>query len=211
MRRRQLGLYASGLSLVLLVTAIQAALITVPYTISNPRIPVAEHPLYKGSTIVQQMSLVSLGMLTFLMVGLFGATHRSGDLRHILLILALVSGVICFRDFVRRISYAELQFGFALLTDCVLAVIQLTAVGALAWGHHLSAGRALLAMGFASSCGGAMWLVVNWKSISFSVIHAISGFRVNWSLGRWLFREQRPLVVLGGSVSVGDHGAQRTE
>ena len=184
--KEQLGLYASGLSLVLLLTAIQAALITVPYTISNPRIPKDEHPLYKGSTILQQVTLVSLGMLCFLLFGVFGSGHRSG-LKTILLTLAMVSGVICFRDFVRRISYAELRFKFALLTDCVLAVLQLSAIGLLAWSHHLSARRALLAMGFASSFGGAMWLVYSWKTISFSLSHAVSGFRMNWSLGRWLF------------------------
>jgi O-antigen/teichoic acid export membrane protein len=32
-----------------------------------------------------------------------------------------------------------------------------------------------------------MWLVVNWKTISFSITHSIAGFRVNWALGRWLF------------------------
>ena len=185
--KEQLGLYASGMSLVLLLTAIQAALITVPYTISNPRIPRAEHPLYKGSTILQQISLVSVGMLAFLLFGVFGSSHQRSGLNAILLTLAMVSGVICFRDFVRRISYAELRFKFALLTDCVLAVVQLTSVGLLAWTHHLSARRALLAMGVASSCGGAMWLVYSWKTISFSLGHAISGFRVNWSLGRWLF------------------------
>ena len=47
--KEQLGLYASGLSLILLLIAIQAALITVPYTISNPRIPKLEHPLYKAA------------------------------------------------------------------------------------------------------------------------------------------------------------------
>ncbi len=185
--KEQLGLYASGMSLVLLLTAIQAALITVPYTISNPHIPRTEHPLYKGSTILQQMTLVCCGMFCFLLFGVFGSAHRSSGLKTVLLTLAVVSGVICFRDFVRRISYAELQFGFALLTDCVLAVLQLTAIGLLAWTHHLSATRALLAMGLASTCGGAMWLVHSWNSISFSLAHALSGFRVNWSLGRWLF------------------------
>ena len=209
--KEQLGLYASGLSLVLLLTAIQAALITVPYTISNPRIPKDEHPLYKGSTILQQVCLVSLGMLTFLLFGLFGSKHRSGDLKSILLTLAVVSGVICFRDFVRRISYAELHFTFALVTDCVLAVIQLTAVGLLAWTHHLSARRALFAMGFASSCGGIMWLVFSWNSICFSLGHAVKGFRVNWSLGRWLFSssvlwslsvDQYPWVITALSAPV---------
>jgi O-antigen/teichoic acid export membrane protein len=185
--KEQLGLYASGLSLILLVTAIQAALITVPYTISNPRIPKAEHPLYKGSTILQQICLVSVGTLIFLLLSVFGSFHQSSDLRPIFLTLAIVSGVVCFRDFVRRISYAELKFGFALLTDCVLAVLQLAVVSLLAWGHRLSGRRALLAMGFASSFGGAMWLVVNWKTITFSLSHAVRGFKVNWSLGRWLF------------------------
>ena len=52
--KAELGLYASGLSLILLVTAVQSALIAVPYTISSPRIADEEHAIYKGSTLLQQ-------------------------------------------------------------------------------------------------------------------------------------------------------------
>lgn len=185
--KAQLGLYASGVSLVLLVTAIQGALIAVPYTISSPQIAKEEHALYKGSTILQQLSLVTLSMLVFLGVSIFGFGHRSSDLRTILLTLSVVSGMICFRDFARRISYAELHFGFALCIDGALALVQLIGIGLLAWKHQLTAGRALFAVGFASACASAMWIAVNRKSVSFSVTHAVAGFRVNWALGRWLF------------------------
>jgi O-antigen/teichoic acid export membrane protein len=185
--KAQLGLYASGLSLILLVTAIQSALVTVPYTISSPQIPSGEHALYKGSTILQQMILVSLGMLVFLCISLFGSARSNGDLRTILLTLALVSGIICFRDFARRVSYAELHFGFALVLDGILSLVQLLSIGLLAWRHQLTAGRALLAVGLASLSASLMWLIVNWQTISFSITHAMVGFRVNWALGRWLF------------------------
>jgi O-antigen/teichoic acid export membrane protein len=185
--KAQLGFYASGLSLILLVTAIQSALVTVPYTISSPQIPAGEHALYKGSTILQQMTLVAIGMLVFLAVGMFGSGRSNGDLRNILLTLALVSGIICFRDFARRISYAELHFGFALVLDGILSLVQLLTIGMLAWRHQLSGGRALLAVGIASLTASLMWLLVNWKTISLSIAHAAAGFRVNWALGRWLF------------------------
>jgi len=184
--KAQLGLYASGLSLILLVTAIQSALVTVPYTISSPQIPAGQHALYKGSTILQQMSLVSLAMLFFLCVGVFGSGRSNGDLRVVLLTLALVSGMICFRDFARRVSYAELHFGFALVLDGVLSIVQLLSIGFLAWRHQLTGPRALVAVGLASLSASLMWLMVNRKTISFSIMHALDGFRVNWALGRWL-------------------------
>lgn len=185
--KTQLGLYASGLSLVLLVTAIQSALVTIPYTITSPQIPKAEHARYKGSTIIQQMTLVSFGMVVFLCIGLFGSARANGDLRAVLLTLSLVSGIICFRDFARRISYAELHFGLALVLDCMLSLVQLVSIGTLAWRHELTAGRALLAVGLASLTASLMWLLINWKTIYFSIAHAVAGFRVNWALGRWLF------------------------
>jgi O-antigen/teichoic acid export membrane protein len=185
--KAQLGLYASGVSLVLFVTAIQSALIAVPYTISSPQISNEKHALYKGSTILQQISLVSMGMLIFLGVSIFGFGHHSSGLRTVLFALSVVSGTICFRDFARRVSYAELHFGFALCIDGALALVQLTGIGLLAWKHQLTAGRALFAVGFASACASVMWVAVNRRSISFSVAHAFSAFRVNWALGRWLF------------------------
>jgi O-antigen/teichoic acid export membrane protein len=185
--KAQLGLYASGVSLVLLVTAIQSALIAVPYTISSPQTSGKEHALYKGSTILQQISLVGLGMLVFLLVSIFGFAHGNRGLQGIVFTLSAVSGLICFRDFARRISYAELHFGFALCIDGTLALLQLLAIGLLAWKHQLTASTALLAVGFASASASGMWVVVNWRTVSFSIVHAVTGFRINWALGRWLF------------------------
>jgi O-antigen/teichoic acid export membrane protein len=184
--KAQLGLYASGLSLILLVTAIQTALVTVPYTISTTQIPKKEHSLYKGSTIMQQMTLVSLSMVVFCCIGLFGSGRAKGDLHNILLTTSLVSGIICFRDFARRVSYAELHFSFALVLDGMLSLMQLILIGVLTWKHELTAGRALLAVGLASLSASLMWLMVNWKTISFSFNHAVRSLHVNWVLGRWL-------------------------
>ncbi len=184
--KAELGLYASGLSLILLVTAIQSALIAVPYTISSPQIAAGEHAVYKGSTLLQQGTLALGSMAVFAGVGMFALSGRA-DLRPILLTLAAVAGLICFRDFARRVSYAELHFGFALVIDGMLALAQLTAVGLLAWRHQLSASRALFSVGLASALASVLWLAVNWTTIRFSVAHAAAGFRVNWRLGRWLF------------------------
>jgi O-antigen/teichoic acid export membrane protein len=184
--KAQLGLYASGLSLVLLLTAIQSAMIAVPYTISRPQMRKEERAEYKGSSILHQMLLVSLGSAGFLYISLRGSGRSSGDLRALLLTLSLVGGIICFRDFARRISYAELHFGFALVLDGILSLLQLLSIGMLAWQHWLTASRALLAVGLASASASAMWLIVNWKTISFSFLHAMVSFRINWALGRWL-------------------------
>jgi len=184
--KAQFGLYASGLSLVLLLTAIQSAIIAVPYTISRPQMRKEERAKYKGSSILHEMLLVSLGSVVLLYIGLCGSGRSGGDLRAILLTLSLVSGVICFRDFARRISYAELHFGFALVLDGILSLLQFLSIGILAWQHWLTASRALLAVGLASTCASAMWVIVNWKTLSFSVSHAIASFRITWGLGRWL-------------------------
>ncbi len=182
--KAELGLYASGLSLILLLTAVQSALLSVPYTISSPGFGGEGKAVYKGSTVLQQWGLVMVGMGVFAGVGWW---RGGGELGRVLGTLAVVSGVICFRDFARRVSYAELRFGFALVIDGLLAVAQIAVVGVLAWRHELSATRALLAVGVASTLAGGMWLGVNWKSMRFSLREVAAGARVNWGLGRWLF------------------------
>src|ERR1035441_2664694 len=67
--KQQLGLYASGLSLVLFMTAVQSALISLPYTIFSPHIKGEEHRTFKGSAFLQQSTLAAVGMLTFLFLG----------------------------------------------------------------------------------------------------------------------------------------------
>src|SRR5450432_3181935 len=116
--KQELGLYASGYSLVLLATAVQAALITTPYTVSNPHLGGEAHRLYKGSTLLQQFCLSGIWMLAFLGSALWTMRHGGrNDLGTLFLTLAMVSGFICFREFARRISCAELRFPLALSID----------------------------------------------------------------------------------------------
>lgn len=185
--KQQLGLYASGYSLVLFLTAVQTALISVPYTISSPRLKGEAHRVYKGSTLLQQAALSTVGMLCFLFFGLFASpASRTQGLDKILLVLAIYAGLMCFRDFARRTSYAELNFDFALIIDGLMAAVQLGGIVTLAMIGTLTAARALGIVGLATGIAGALWLVTSWKSLRFSWKHSFVDFRQNWAFGRWL-------------------------
>jgi O-antigen/teichoic acid export membrane protein len=186
--REQLGLYASGYSLVLLATAVQAALITTPYTISNPHMRGEAHRLYKGNTLLQQICLCAIWMSAFLCAALW-TSNRSGstDLGRVFLTLAVVSGFICFREFARRISCAELRFPLALSIDSLAGLLQLSGIAALAITGRLGAAAALALMGAASGIAGSAWIAANWHKMTISLPHALGDFRRNWAFGKWLF------------------------
>ena len=185
--KQQLGLYVSGLSLILLVTAVQNALLAVPYTICSAGMAMPQKRSYKGTTLLQQAGLSGIAAVMFVGSGTWQYSHRDGrDLYRVLFALAIVSTAVCFRDFARRLSYAELDFGFALTIDAVLAGIQVVGIALLAYLHRLSALHVLFVVAIASACAGGMWLSGNWRSFDISVHDALASLRINWRLGRWL-------------------------
>lgn len=184
--RPELGLYASGLSLTLLATAIQGALISVPYTIASPRLTGAVGRVYKGNTFLQQLTLGAVIMLVLFLCSLLTSHSVNSAFAPILLILGVVSGLICLREFARRISYAELHFGLALKIDSIAAGVQVLGIGLLAFNSQLTAVHALAVVGIASGTAGALWVNSNYRSLAISLDESLSDFNRNWSLGRWL-------------------------
>ncbi len=185
--KQQLGLYASGYSLVLLATAIQTALISVPYMISLPSLNADKKGLYKGGTLLQQILLSVLGVVLFSCFGLRSTrSSNNHEFGSILLILASISTFICFRDFSRKAAYAELRYGFALVLDGLAMLLQVSGIVILALVKQLTASRALIVVGLATGVAGGIWLFTNWASFQFSLRHSLRDFGRNWAFGRWL-------------------------
>lgn len=183
--KQQFGLYASGLSLILFMTAVQSAVISLPYTISSPHLKGESGRVFKGSTFLQEAVLVFAGMLVFLVLGL-EHLGKSDPLQPIFLMLAGCSGLICFRDFARRICYADLDVKSALALDGITATVQLIGIALLATLGALSAVRALSIVALATGVASVLWLRSGWRGMHFRWAQLLADFRRNWALGRWM-------------------------
>ena len=98
--KTELGLYASGLSLILLLTAIQSALIAVPiYDFESADCARRSMRFIRVRRSCSRWRLVAVGMLVFLVAGVVAHGQRGLELRGVLLTLAMVAGADLFSGF----------------------------------------------------------------------------------------------------------------
>ena len=184
----EFGLYMLGLTIVLMAMDMQTSLISTPYMIYSPRFKGRKHRLYAGSSMVHQLSLSAIVIIS---LAAWGAALSLGfgspGLRKVVWALATVVGFIMFREFVRRVCFADLRMEIAVLFDVCVAVIQITGLIFLYQLGILSANDAFLVIGSACGIASAGWLFMNRKLFLPQISQAISDLRHNWKFGKWVF------------------------
>ena len=186
--KEEFGLYMLAFTLILLVTDMQTALIATPYMVYGPRLKGRAQALYSGSTLIHQMAF-SIAAMIALGVGVllthFGwGPHGIGP---VLWVLLAVISLIMFREFVRRMCFAQLRVGAALIFDVGIGIAQIGGLLLMAHFGLLSPSRAFLLIGLICGIGGACWLWVNRRSYSPRFREAISDLKLNWRFGKWVF------------------------
>ncbi len=186
--KEELGLYALGFSLILLMTDFQTSLITTPYMVYAPRLSGRAHALYTGSTLLHQLAFC---LATMFGVACAAAAAGRGlgprGLGPVLWALSVVIALIMLREHARRVSFARLRLKTAFLFDASIAVGQLAGLALLARLGLLSASRAFWVIG--SVCGVAVlgWL---WSDRAFyhpRFGESVADLRKNWVFGKWVF------------------------
>jgi O-antigen/teichoic acid export membrane protein len=182
----ELGLYSLGFGFVVLLTAVQTSLISVPYNVYGLRIPEAERRAYTGSTAVHQLtlSLASVALLGTAGVLLARGAHLPG-MAAVAKTLAVTIPFLLAREYARQLLFSRLRFSSALLLDVVVAAVQLATLLLLAWAGLLSARTAYLAIG--GACAAAVMLGAVMARGLFALVasRVLPTFRKNWATGRW--------------------------
>ncbi len=186
--KEEFGLYMLALTLILLVTDAQTTLIATPYMVYGPRLKGRAQALYSGSTLIHQMAFSIIAM-TVLGVGVllthFGwGPHGIGP---VLWVLLAVISLIMFREFVRRMCFAQLKVGAALIFDTGIGIAQLGGLFLMARFGLLSPSRAFSLIGLICGIGGACWLWANRSSYTPRFREAIADLKLNWRFGKWVF------------------------
>lgn len=182
----ELGHYALGFGLLILLTTLQSSLVSVPYNVYALRIPERERGAYTGSTAVHQLllSAISVALLgaAFLLLG--RGTLLPG-MRPVVSALALVIPLALAREYARQLLFSRLRFSSALLLDGAVAVVQLGTMLLLARAGLLSARTAFLAVG--GACAVALVLAIPLVRGLFQLVPSriVPAFRTNWATGRW--------------------------
>lgn len=181
----QLGVFALGMSLVLIVLAVQNALIMAPYTILTIRLPSHERPLYAGS-VLAHAGLWALAIAGLLLVA--ALTGLGGDTWGWLpWVLMFTAPCQLLRDFARQFDFADLRPDRSVRLDLATAGLHIGVLLILAVTGALTAVSAHVALGLACGVSGMVWLLFSKAAFRFEGPQLGPTLQKNWEFGKWYF------------------------
>ncbi len=183
----ELGIYSLGFALFMFVATIQESLVLAPYTVYGCRLKKSPRAEYAGNVLVQYGALALLAMLGLSVAGLLLPTGKLAALGPVMWVLVGIIPLALLREFCRRMSFAHLKPGEAVLLDLVVALTQVGGLALLALSGLLSAATAFLLMGLASGVAGVAWLAAARRSFVLRRAGLLAGIERNWTFGKWVF------------------------
>lgn len=185
--KEEFGLYMLGFSIVLIIINIQTALISTPYTVFSPRFNEKERKTYNGSILLYQLSLI---FFTMFILGFFLLFFKEIKPEGLLIILrALILGItfILLRDFVRHISFANLNFLSAFIVDIIVFLLQISFLLLLSSKELLSAYSAIIAISISCLCASLVWFILSHRQFQIVFKSFIPILSQSWKFGKWIF------------------------
>lgn len=189
--QEELGIFSLASTVVLFLTAVQANLITVPYTMychQNEGDSLAE---YGGSTLIHQLFTSLVAVSCFLAVAVVvSAGYGPAGLRSASLVLLGVIPFILLREYARRFAIAHLAMTVAVMVDVVVSVLQITTLLVLRHFGELSAASVYATMGGACAIAAVCWWLFDRQPIAICRRRLVLDWVRNWSFGRWAMLSQ---------------------
>lgn len=186
--RAEYGVYALAFTLTIALAITQQSLISEAYKVFIHRLDGEARRRYTGSTLVHQLAFALFATLALALAALVARfTGGMGEVTPVLAPLALVIGLVLFKEYARQLSLATLQPAHALLLDAGVASLQVGILLSLAWYGRLSANTAVLTLGVAAGLAGGLWLALRWRGFSPAPIDIVPDLKKNWAFARWMF------------------------
>jgi O-antigen/teichoic acid export membrane protein len=186
--KQEFGLYMLVFSLIVMVTDMQTSLIATPYMVYRPRLDGRASVLYSGSTLIHQVAFSGVAVLA-IAIGTFLTRFGWGPpgIGSVLGVLLAVISLITFREFARRMCFAQLRIRTALVFDTGIGAAQVGGLLLMSRLGLLTASRAYWLIGMVCGIGGTCWLWANRASYCPRWKDAIADLKMNWAFGKWVF------------------------
>jgi O-antigen/teichoic acid export membrane protein len=194
----ELGVYSIGFSILVLIVCLQDSLVMAPYTVFSQRLEGEEQAEYAGSALLQHRMLALVALIGLgLGGGILWLISGPSRVVQVLLVLSLATPLILMREFRRRHAFAHLQMGAAVWVDGTVMLLQLGALGTLAFLGGMSAVSAHGTVGVACAISGVFGLLLIRQSMTIRRERALGDLRRSWAFGRWIVCGQMIGVVHG--------------
>jgi O-antigen/teichoic acid export membrane protein len=191
----QLGIYVLAMSLLISAMNFQHSLIALPYTIRRNR--AQDHdPVNAGHSLALAAVLGLAAALVIAVVAVVMAAFATDPrLAVVTATLSAVLPLMLVRDFGRDFGIARLQFTEVLALDLTVSLIQVGALGILAWLDRMSGVAALAATGAACAAAGIAGFCWTRGNFAFRIAGLFDTARESWDAGKWLLANLLALVT----------------
>ncbi|ADW71234.1 lipopolysaccharide biosynthesis protein [Granulicella tundricola] len=190
----EFGVFILSLRSLDFINQICGVLIWGPYIFNMPGLSEERKKPYLGSVLTHQVVGCVLGVVTLLLLALL-LNHHGEQYRQLFAPLALPSVAIVFREFTRRMYFAQMSFRAAFIADAITVAVQTTSVLLLLHSHRLHSTSAVWALSLACVPASLFWLFSNRRRFSFGISDCRDDLRLNMQLGRWFFGSNMTLLV----------------
>jgi O-antigen/teichoic acid export membrane protein len=186
----QLGFYALGFSVLVLIDLILQAFVSAPFSIFSQRAVKHRLACYTGDALAQAMIVGIVGIIVFVVLGIVATIAGSPVLSRVMFVLSMSVGFCVLREFARRHCFASGRLGLALIFDTLFSVVQLGGMYAMQQFQTLTSVTAHAAGGLACAAAVCVWVVIARNSLQFRSNRWRLHLRRHWHFGRWVFVSQ---------------------
>lgn len=186
----QLGYYALGFSILVLIDLLLQAFVSAPFTVFCQKS--VDHRLrhYTGDAILQSFLVGLIGSVVFAIIGILSQWNSSPVLAKMMFVLAASAWICPVREFSRRFCFAKNFWGKAFAFDAIQCVSQIALMFLCLKLDQLDAINAHLAGIAASILTVVIWSIVSRASFKFGSKRYPLHFRKHFRFGRWVFVSQ---------------------
>jgi len=184
----ELGIFTLAVSILVTINALQNSLIAAPYTLRGAHLPAAAEKHFASNVLIHMVLLFSL--ISLIMAGLVYGSWVSGLLpvegRVAAIVVVVATPLFAMRQLARRFAFAHLHVSTALAIDLLVAAVQLTSIGVLAYLNRLTAVTGLTSLAAANAVVSLGWLAAASRWFAPVLSDLAVDWRENWSLSKWL-------------------------
>ena len=187
-----------------------------PFMFNLPGMEKLRQRVYMGSIFAQQVTGCVLGALLLWAGSRWASTPERGLYYGVFYPLILTSIGILFREYTRRMYFAEMRMKEAFWTDVATVGLQIAGVEWLYLHHELDVPHTLWVLAWGAILVSLWWLLSEWRTFQLSLAASGKDMLLNLKLGRWFLGSNMVFMVssqcnpwilggLLGGASVGDY------